>query len=248
MSFTVVIPARYESTRLPGKPLLEIAGKPMIQHVVEKVQQSNASAIYVATDDERIKIVCESFGVNVYMTASEHQSGTDRIEEVVRLLNLEDDEIVINVQADEPMIPHAVINQLAENMAANSVAGICTLYETIKTIEQFKDPNVVKLVTDQHSMAMYFSRSPIPFPRESFERLDISSAPLKRHVGIYAYRVKVLHQYANWAVTVTESAEKLEQLRALYNGVKIHVAHCCEDIPAGVDTENDLQTIREIFK
>ena len=254
MSFIVVIPARYHSTRLPGKPLLDIAGKPMLEHVAERARQSKASAVYVATDDERIRETCQKFGTRVCMTSSEHQSGTDRIEEVTRILELADDDIVVNVQGDEPLMPPSVINQVAANLRANPKAGMCTLYETIRDPRHLRDPNVVKLVVDANDMAIYFSRAPIPWPREEFAREDtdyqalVESGHFKRHLGIYAYRVGTLRQFVTWPVSQIESIEKLEQLRALYHGIHIHAGHSCEDIPAGVDTIDDLQFVRDIIE
>lgn len=254
MSFTVVIPARFHSTRLPGKPLLDIAGKPMLQHVAERVRQSKARAVFVATDDERIRQTCEKYGTQVVMTSPEHQSGTDRTEEVTRILGLGDDEIIVNVQGDEPLMPPSVINQVAQNMIDNPEAGICTLFETIRSLKQFRDPNVVKLVTDRFGMALYFSRSTIPFPRDEAGHPDaelqalIDQGHYKRHLGIYAYRVGILRQFVTWPVCPLETLEKLEQLRALYQGVKIHAGHSCEDIPAGVDTADDLRFVRNIIE
>ncbi|MEX2367464.1 MAG: 3-deoxy-manno-octulosonate cytidylyltransferase [Pseudohongiellaceae bacterium] len=254
MSFIVVIPARYSSTRLPGKPLLEIAGKPMLDHVVQRARQSRADEVYVATDDERIRRACEISGTPVCMTSSAHQTGTDRIEEVCRQLELDDEKIVVNVQGDEPLMPPSVINQVAENMEKHPAAGICTLYEPISSSHQFQDPNVVKVVTDTQGMALYFSRAMIPFPRDEMklqENLDLaglSPGLIKRHVGLYAYRAGVLHQFVQWPVEALEAAEKLEQLRALYNGIRIHVDQACEPIVSGVDTEEDLIMIREIIE
>ncbi|MDC0598566.1 3-deoxy-manno-octulosonate cytidylyltransferase [Gammaproteobacteria bacterium] len=246
MSFTVIIPARYESTRLPGKPLVDIAGKPMIQHVVERAQQSEASAVYVATDDERIEAACQSFGANVCMTSAEHLSGTDRIEEVITSLALDDNQIVVNVQGDEPLIPPAVINQVAANIASTPAAGICTLYETINDYDEIQNPNVVKLLTDKDGMALSFSRAVIPFPRGGIEAAE--KELYKRHIGIYAYRVKVLHEFVNWPVAAIENTEKLEQLRAMFNGVKIHADQACAAIPAGVDSQSDLSQVRAILE
>lgn len=253
MSFIVVIPARYHSTRLPGKPLLDIAGKPMLQHVVERCRQSQARLVVVATDDERIKSTCEKYGTQVCMTSPDHQSGTDRIEEVSRQLGLGEDEIIVNVQGDEPLMPPSVINQVAANMRDNPDCGICTLYETVHSLKHLRDPNVVKLVTDSRGHALYFSRAPIPWPREE-ARNDadlqalVEKGLFKRHLGIYAYRVKVLREYVTWPPCELESLEKLEQLRALSNGVSIHASHSCEDIPHGVDTADDLRFVRDIIE
>lgn len=242
MSFVVVIPARYQSSRLPGKPLLDIAGKPMIHHVVARAQQSDAEAVYVATDDARIKTSCQALGDRVVMTAADHPSGTDRIEEVARLLNLADDTIVVNVQGDEPLIPPAVINQVAGDLARHPDAQICTLFEPITGDAEADNPHVVKVVTDNAGYALYFSRSRIPYHRDAH---DGTKAPgYKRHIGIYAYRVKVLHDFVAWPRADVEATEQLEQLRALANGVKIHVQQACATIPAGVDTPADLDKVR----
>ena len=245
MSFIVVIPARFKSSRLPGKPLLDIAGKTMIHHVVEQAKLSKADAVYVATDDARIKDSCQSLGNKVFMTSTEHKSGTDRIEEVACLLNLSEDAIVVNVQGDEPMIPPEVINQVANGLAENQDAQICTLYEDITIEEQLLNPNIVKLVTDNHGYALYFSRAPIPFSREG--QFNISHSSYKRHAGIYAYRVKVLHDFINWPQSDLEIIEQLEQLRALDNNVRIHTQKACTHIPTGIDTPEDLGRVRALL-
>ena len=251
MSFIVVIPARFQSARLPGKPLLDIAGKPMIQHVFERAKQSAAKKVYIATDNAEIRKVCETFGAQVCMTDVGHASGSDRIEEVTRILDLADDDIVVNVQGDEPLIPPAVINQVAENLKNNTEAGLCSLYENIKSSNETNDPNAVKVVTDTQGMALYFSRSLIPFNRgdsqggleDSFEE-----ASYKRHIGLYAYRVKTLHNFVSWPLSELESVEKLEQLRFMANGIKIHMGQSLENIPTGVDTEADLAQIKALLE
>jgi len=256
MSFTVIIPARYASTRLPGKPLLDIAGKPMVQHVYEQAIKSQAQRVVVATDDQRIFDVVEAFGAEVIMTSDEHPSGTDRLEEVVSKLKLSDDEIVVNVQGDEPLIPSDVIDQVALNLSKQLRAGIATLCEQITELEQVFNPNAVKVVFDKNGMANYFSRAPIPWSRDSFSTLsgsvnDKASIPhgtnYYRHVGIYAYRVSFLKDYISWPPSMTEKTESLEQLRALSNGVGIHVELAVSTPPAGVDTEEDLLRLRELM-
>jgi 3-deoxy-manno-octulosonate cytidylyltransferase (CMP-KDO synthetase) len=244
VNFTVVIPARFQSTRLPGKPLLEIAGRPMLHHVIVRGQESQADAVYVATDDERIVASCREQGYPVLMTATEHQSGTDRIEEVARQLGLADDAIIVNVQGDEPLIPPAVINQVAADLMAHPDAGICTLYERISGRDNVLNPNQVKVVTDHAGYALYFSRAPIPYPRDN---PDGELTGYKRHVGIYAYRVGFLHDFVTWPRSPLESTEQLEQLRALNNGVRIHVQEACEPMPAGVDTPEDLEHVRALL-
>ena len=242
MSFIVVIPARFQSTRLPGKPLLDIAGKPMIHHVVERARLSKADAVYVATDDERISESCKTHDIDVIMTSPNHCSGTDRIEEVSRILELPDEAIVVNVQGDEPLIPPEVINQVAEDLDSHDEAQICTLYESFLEKEDVNNPNVVKVVVDNSGYALYFSRAPIPFSRTG-EVLDNQDA-YKRHVGIYGYRVKVSHDFVTWPPAELESMEQLEQLRALSNNACIHVQKACATIPVGVDTQEDLEQVR----
>ena len=238
MSFSVVIPARYSATRLPGKPLLEIVGKPMIQHTWERAKESAAESVYIATDDERIKQAAEDFGATVCMTAAEHRSGTDRVQEVSQQLALEPEAILVNVQADEPLLPPAVINQVALNLEQHAEVGIATLCELIITQAEIEDPNAVKVVMDSRGVALYFSRATIPW------QASASAQNCYRHVGLYAYRVSVLNQFVTWPASELEISEKLEQLRALYNGVAVHVAVSDERIPAGVDTERDLEAIR----
>lgn len=246
MSFIVVIPARYASTRLPGKPLLEIAGKPMLQHVYERALNSAAAAVYIATDDERVREAALRFTDNVCMTSTEHQSGTDRIQEVAAQLGLAEDAVVVNVQGDEPLIPPAAINQVAESLRLNPSAGIASLFEAIHSEVEFNNPNVVKVVTDLEGYAHYFSRAAIPFTREISERGQNGFG--KRHIGIYAYRVETLNRYVQWSQVPLEVAERLEQLRAMGHGVRIHMQEAVEKMPAGVDTKEDLDAVRAILE
>ena len=248
MEFIVIIPARFASTRLPGKPLRDIAGKTMIQRVWEQAGKSAASRVVIATDDPRIESVAKQFGAEVCMTNPDHPSGTDRLQEVASLLELSDDQIVVNVQGDEPLIPPAVINQVAANLASHAQAGVATLAEPIDKLEDLLNPNVVKLVTDQQGMALYFSRAPIPWPRDSFNQKAVvrpTELPIdcnfRRHIGIYAYRRLELKRFVAWPVAALEDSEKLEQLRFMWRGVSIHVADAVENVPAGIDTEEDLQ-------
>ena len=254
MSYTVVIPARYNSSRLPGKPLVDIAGKPMIQRVWEQANKSAAQRVLVATDDERVFQCAQSFGAEVCMTSAAHPSGTDRLQQVVSELGLADEHIVINVQGDEPLIPPAVIDQVAENLASSEVADIATLCQAIESEDELLNPNAVKVVTDQQGLALYFSRAAIPWPREAFATSKVSdekrlpdSKNWMRHIGIYAYRVKFLHRYVTWSPAPLEQLEQLEQLRALYHGVRIHVAAARSLVPAGVDTPADLAVVRALF-
>ncbi len=210
---------------------------------LKRAKQSAATDIYIATDNDEIKNVCEQFGAKVCMTDANHASGSDRIEEVSCILSLPDDSIVVNVQGDEPMMPPEVINQVAENLKNHSEAGLCSLYELIDSKEDVSDPNAVKVVNDKQGMALYFTRSAIPFDRDSYER-----ALYKRHVGIYAYRVKTLHNFVGWSQGELEQTEKLEQLRFMENGIKIHMAQSITTIPPGVDTETDLAKIKKMLE
>lgn len=245
MSYTIVIPARYASSRLPGKPLLELAGKSMLQRVWERASVSRAERVLVATDDERIHDAATGFGAEVLLTRDDHASGTDRLSEVIEILDLTNEEIVVNVQGDEPLIPPDVIDQVADNLAAEPEASIATLCEAIEDPGQLRNPNVVKVVTDARGMALYFSRACIPWPRA----YDWSSASMPegewyRHIGLYAYRAGFLRRYTAWEAAPPETSESLEQLRALYAGEKIHVATACATVPAGVDTLADLEALR----
>lgn len=241
MSFSVVIPARYASTRLPGKPLLDIAGKPMLQHTWERALLSGASRVVIATDDARILEAANAFGAEVLMTSASHQSGSDRICEVVDALGVDDSECVINVQADEPLIPPEAIDQVAESLRLNADYGLATLCESIEDEREYSEPSSVKVVMDKVGRALYFSRAPIPasvsLPTECY-----------RHIGIYAYRVGVLRKFVTWPVAAIEAVERLEQLRALYNGVAIHVSIASTRIPPGVDTPEDLAAVRAFLK
>jgi len=249
--YRVIIPARFASTRLPGKPLLDIAGKPMIQRVYEQACRSGALEVIIATDDERIEAAARAFGANVVMTRADHESGTDRLQEVVAKLELPDTAIVVNVQGDEPMIPPQVIDQVAANLA-NSNAGISTLSEPVEDVATVFDPNAVKVVADQNGYALYFSRAPIPFSRDSFDMAGRSGAmpaqmAVQRHIGIYGYRVGLLHDFVRWGSCPLEKTECLEQLRAMWHGVRIHVEQAAVTPPAGVDTQADLDRVRQLF-
>lgn len=249
IKFTAIIPARYASTRLPGKPLLTIAGKPMVQHVYERACASDAEQVIVATDDSRIEAAVKAFGGNVMLTSPDHASGTDRLGEVARKLQLDDDAIVVGVQGDEPLVPPQIINQVANNLAKNQQASIATLKEKILTIEEVMNPNAVKVVCDRQDMALYFSRAPIPFGRDEFSGKQLpEQVSYFRHIGLYAYRVKFLHDYAGWSQCELETAEKLEQLRAMWHGAKIHVELANEKPFAGVDTEADLEQVRQVVQ
>jgi 3-deoxy-manno-octulosonate cytidylyltransferase (CMP-KDO synthetase) len=250
MSFTVVIPARMGSSRLPGKPLADISGKPMVQWVYERAVSSSASQVLVATDDARVQEACAAFGAEVVMTRGDHTSGTDRIEEVVTSLGLDDEHVVVNVQGDEPLIPAAVIDQVAANLAREPRAAIATLCEPICQAADLFNPNIVKVVCDVQGLALYFSRAPIPWARDAFERgSPAGEVPVqaKRHLGIYAYRAGFLHRFVAWPVAALEELESLEQLRALANGEQIHVDLAQEPVPPGVDTAEDLAHVRALL-
>lgn len=248
--FHVIIPARYASTRLPGKPLLDIAGKPMIQRVWEQARKSQALSVTVATDDPRIAQACSAFGAQVVMTRSDHPSGTDRLQEVVAQMGLDSDACVVNVQGDEPMIPPSLIDQVAANLLAHPEASIATLAEPLSDIESVFNPNVVKLVTDHQGFALYFSRAPMPWCRDAFNeqpRAIPEGMVFRRHIGLYAYKVGFLHDYVKWAPSPLELAESLEQLRALWFGCRIQVADACEVPAPGIDTQDDLDRVRAML-
>jgi len=249
--FHVIIPARYASTRLPAKPLKVIAGKPMIQWVYEAALLSAADKVYVATDDVRVAEAVHGFGGQVCMTSSAHESGTDRLQEVVSQLRLPDDAIVVNVQGDEPLIPPAVINQVAANLATCEGASLATLSEPIHRVADCFNPNIVKVVCGQSGLALYFSRAPIPWSRDTYATdspLLPDAGLVQRHIGIYAYRVALLYQFVRWPVAALEAVEKLEQLRVLANGYRIHVAEACTPVPGGVDTVEDLERVRSVLE
>lgn len=249
MAYTVVIPARYASTRLPGKPLQEIAGKPMIRRVWEQAGRSGAARVLIATDDERIAAAATAFGAEVCITSSDHPSGTDRLQQVAAELGLAADHVVVNVQGDEPLIPPTVIDQVAANLGAHEDAGIATLCEPITNAADLLNPNIVKVAMDQAGGALYFSRAPIPWPREAFtasrDKLPANGS-WYRHIGIYAYRTGFLHDFVRWSPAPLEELEQLEQLRALYHGVRIHVAPAVAEVPGGVDTPEDLARLRAL--
>lgn len=244
--FRVVIPARYASTRLPGKALLPLAGKPMIRWVYERARASRAAEVLIATDDARIAEAARGFGAAVVLTAATHASGTDRIAEVARIRTWHDDEIVVNVQGDEPLIPPAIIDQVAALLVAHPTAHIATLATRIESLAEFLDPNAVKVVSDAEGRALYFSRAPIPWDREGAPAGITSQTRFgnaRRHIGLYAYRVGALHRLASLAPTALEQCEKLEQLRALGHGMEIRLADACERPGPDVNTQEDLERV-----
>ncbi len=244
MSFKVVIPARYASTRLPGKPLLDIAGKPMVVRVAEQANKSGASSVVIATDFEKIIQVAASHQIQAVMTRVDHASGTDRIAEVAQQLNWEDDDIVVNVQGDEPLIDPQLIQEVALTLGHSRHAVMATACHAISDEAAMLNPNIVKVVMDAEGHALYFSRSPIPYPRDDAHKQNIKA---HRHIGIYAYRVGFLKQYAELSVTGLEQIESLEQLRVLFHGYKIAVTITDHAPASGVDTQDDLEQVRRMF-
>jgi len=244
MSFTAIIPARYASTRLPGKPLADIHGKPMVVHVMERARESGASRVIVATDHPAVAQAVEAAGGEVCITRADHQSGTERLAEVIEKYQFADDEIIVNVQGDEPMIPAEIVRQVATNLAG-SAAGMATLAVPVTDAEEAFNPNAVKVVMDVNGYALYFSRATIPWDRERYARSrEQIGDTLLRHIGIYAYRAGFIRRYVAWAPCPLEQIELLEQLRVLWYGEKIHVA-VAQTIPSvGVDTPEDLQRVR----
>ncbi|WP_158769621.1 3-deoxy-manno-octulosonate cytidylyltransferase [Paraglaciecola sp. L1A13] len=246
MNFNVIIPARYASTRFPGKPLVEINGKPMVQHVYQRAIESGASNIVVATDDARIAKVVSDFGGQYCMTGAHHESGTERLAEVVEMQNMLAQEIVVNVQGDEPFIPAANIQQVAENLHHHQQAEMATLAVKIVDVEEAFNPNVVKVVLDKQGYAMYFTRATIPYDRARFldeDSIDEIGDYYLRHVGIYAYRAGFIKQYVNMSPSGLEQIESLEQLRVLWHGEKIHVDIARQTPPTGIDTPEDLKRL-----
>ena len=251
MAFHIVIPARYASTRLPGKPLLAIAGKPMLQHVYERARQSDAEQVIIATDDERIKIAAEDFSARVCMTSTSHTSGTERLAEVVETFKFNDDDIIVNLQGDEPLMPAACLNQVADILQANPQAKVSTLCVPIDTAHELFDPHVVKVVRDSNDLALYFSRAPIPWHRDEYisnqDTLPSDGTPYYRHVGLYAYHAGFIKQYVEASACHLEQAEALEQLRVLWHGEKIIVAEAVEVPAAGIDTQEDFARVEKML-
>jgi len=245
MDFKVVIPARYASTRLPGKPLLEIAGRPMLQHVFERVQLSGASEVIVATDDARIAEVARGFHADICMTSTAHRSGTERLGEVVGQAGWDADTVVVNVQGDEPMLPPALVRQVADGLAGHADAMVATLAYPLTSQVEAADLNIVKVVLDRYGYALYFSRAPIPCHRDGS---DGGSAGIGlRHIGLYAYRAGFLKRYGELEPSPLEAAEKLEQLRVLWHGMRIHVGIAAEMPGPGVDTAADLERVAALL-
>ena len=244
-SFIVVIPARYASERLPGKPLREIAGKTMLQHVYERGMESDATGVLIATDDQRIFDAASDFGASAHMTSSHHRSGTERLAEVSETLDWPDDQIVINLQGDEPMMPAALINQCASLLDDSSI-GMATLASPLASNADYENPNVVKVISDADGNAIYFSRAPIPHSRNE-KTDDRALQTAMHHHGIYAYRCGTLRTIVAAERSELEACEQLEQLRALSIGLKIKVAKALSRPPAGVDTEEDLAQVESLL-
>lgn len=251
MQFKVVIPARFASQRLPGKPLAPIHGKPLILHVCERARESGADQVVVATDDSRIREACQKAGVDARLTRADHESGTDRIAEVIRLSDWSDSDIVVNLQGDEPLMPASAIRQVAALLETHADCQLATLCTPVTSLDDFLNPNVVKVVVDRAGTALYFSRAPIPWNRDGAgNKLDSQQQwrGAFRHIGLYAYRVATLNRLTGLPACELEQLEKLEQLRAIWHGMKIAVA-ISHDIPGpSVDTPDDLQRVTGLME
>ena len=250
MNFVVVIPARYASARLPGKPLADIAGKPMVVHVADRARESGAQEVIVATDDRRIQQAVAKHGHDAMMTRPDHTSGTDRIAEIVTARGWPDDLIVVNVQGDEPRIPPQLVRLVAEQLVNHRDAAMATACHRVHSAAEMFDPNAVKVVLDKQGYAAYFSRAPIPYARDAF-KADTSrlpdGLPVYRHLGLYAYRCRFLKIYSTLLPAAIEQFESLEQLRALWHGYRVSVAVTDEAPDPGVDTPEDLEKMRRAF-
>ena len=250
MKFTIVIPARFHSERMPAKPLTDIHGKTMLQHVWEKAVSTRAENIIIATDHTEIERVARDFGAEVCMTRSDHESGTDRLQEVTSIFGYDESRVIVNVQGDEPLIPVTAIEQVAEILLRNEEINVATLSTPINDARDLLDPHTVKVVKNKDQFALLFSRAPIPWPRSDFAK-DVKKLTepelASRHIGLYAYRVKILNDFVQWPLSSIERLERLEQLRFLFHGVKIMVHEAKELVPEGVDTPNDLERVKNIL-
>lgn len=249
LAFKVVIPARYQSSRLPGKPLLDIAGKAMVLHVCDRAKEAGAQQVVVATDDKRILTAVQNYGFAAVLTRPEHESGTERIAEVAEIYQWHADDIIVNLQGDEPLISAKYIILAACSLAKQAQAGIATLAAEIVESDEVFNPNAVKVIVDKNDYALYFSRAAIPWHRNEFNPFE-SSAQIKlntylRHIGLYAYRVSFLRRYVQWNTSELEKIEMLEQLRILWEGEKILVAKVDAPPEAGVDTQEDLLRVKQ---
>lgn len=248
--YHIVIPARMASQRLPGKPLADINGKTLIEHVYARASQARARSVVIATDDEEIARTVRGFGATAVMTSATHASGSDRIAECLELLGWGDDTLVVNLQGDEPLMPPACLDQAATLLARDAAAAVASLYWPITDPDELVDPNVVKVATAVDGAALYFSRSVIPHPRGFADAGQaLHTGPhWKRHIGLYAYRASALRAFTALSATPLERTEKLEQLRFLESGRRIAMAQAAEFIPAGVDTPDDLRRVRELLQ
>ncbi|MAK92322.1 MAG: 3-deoxy-manno-octulosonate cytidylyltransferase [Oleibacter sp.] len=248
--YKIVIPARYGSSRLPGKPLINLCGKPMIQHVWERAQESAAEDVVIATDDQRIFDVAKAFGADVVMTAVDHENGTERIAEVARIKNWADEVVIVNLQGDEPLIPESLIEATAASLINYPQAGMSSVCTPLNHDGDAFDPNVVKVVLDREQFAMYFSRASIPWDRDGYKAqpgVMTAKVPVYRHIGMYGYRVSFLRQYMEMEACPLETTESLEQLRALWYGVKIHMSVIAEPPGHGIDTPDDVARVEALL-
>jgi 3-deoxy-manno-octulosonate cytidylyltransferase (CMP-KDO synthetase) len=248
-AFHIVIPARFASERLPGKVLLDLAGQSMLERAWRRACASSAESVVIATDDQRIVEAANSFGARVVMTSKDHQSGSDRIAECATLLDWPDDCLIVNLQADEPLMPPACLEQVAALLVERTDCQVASLSWPIEEAAEVLNPNAVKVVTDERGCALYFSRAPVPYAR-AFDSIDAAmrgGVEWKRHLGLYAYRLDALLHFAASSATALETAERLEQLRVMEQGGKIAMARACEFIPAGIDTPEDLARVRDLF-
>jgi 3-deoxy-manno-octulosonate cytidylyltransferase (CMP-KDO synthetase) len=247
--FHVLIPARFASTRLPGKPLLDISGRPLIEWVWDCARASGAASVVVATDDERIQEAAGRFGADCRLTSRSHASGTDRIAEVAREVGFAPDEIIVNLQGDEPLMPATVVAEVAEALRARPLVDIATAVAPVQTLSEFLDPSCVKALRARDGRALYFSRAPVPWPRDRVaDGRPAEFTGAWRHIGIYAYRVRSLLKFAAWPPTPLEQIEKLEQLRALEHGMSIYLLALAEAPAAGVDTPEDIERVRAVLR
>lgn len=249
--YKIVIPARYASSRLPGKPLISLAGKPMIQHVYERALETGVDEIVIATDDERIRDVALAFGADVVMTSPDHENGTERIAEVARIKGWSDDVVIVNLQGDEPLIPRSLVELTAAGLLDHPEAGMSSVCTAIQHDQDAFDPNVVKVVLDRAGFAMYFSRAAIPWDRDGYKQgtgVMTAKMPVYRHIGMYGYRVSFLKQYTGMEACPLEGTESLEQLRALWYGVRIHMGVIDQAPGHGVDTPADVARVEALLQ
>lgn len=248
MSFRIIIPVRYASYRLPGKPLIDLCGKPMLQYVYENAVESGADSVVIATDDVRVKEASESFGATVCMTSPDHRSGTERLSEAIVALGYDDDDVVVNLQSDNPLMPSEVIHQVAKELTDHDNIKMATLCQKIVDVEKLFNPDVVKVVFNKRGNALYFSRAPIAWERGVFNKKEEMTGTHYRHIGTYAYRIGFLQEYIKWSRCEVEEMERLEQLRVLWNGGRIRVAVAKKPVPFSIETKQDLDRVKEVLK